>query len=302
MAEIREQYEKLLNYQKILAELDEEYTIKSVNGNYNLSSRLFNHKTFRKATYTTEELQFIRSVKSHVVNNEIYLNPEFQEVQLFTRDVKYVQVAKLPKGTIFDDGGEIDIDQAYWETAHILNIIDDEIYSKGKKGVISKMCRLTALGSLARQVYYYKFKGDRLIETIIDRDPLLQNLWFTICKRVADTMQEAVKALGKDFIFYWVDGVYFKNTPENVDRVTKIFSNKGYESRLKEIPKINFHEKGFTVHDDNKDQKREFTYPHYDTGGKKINYAENFKLAGMANKIISTDFDLLGEIKKKYAA
>ena len=276
--------------------MDEEYTIKVVNGNYELISNMFTHKTFKKSEYTMDELKFIKSVRSYIKRNEIYLLPHFQDNQVFPEDVHYVKVARVPMFKKFDNVCEVDIDQAYWETAYQLGIISDDIYVKGAKGNISKKARLTALGSLAKKKYNYIFKGDKLLDTIVEKDPLLENLWFTICKRVSDVMHQVIVELNGEFIFYWVDGIYFKNTKENVAIAMQVFIENGYQSKFKKVNQIYFHEKGFTVNDYG-DIKREFTYPNYGKKGVKIDYAENFKLATAANKIISSGTDITERLK-----
>jgi hypothetical protein len=289
-------HNQLLEKQKFLIDMSAEYTIKVINGNYELISKMFTHKTFKQSEYTMDELKFIKSVRSYIKKNEIYALPHFQDTQVFPEDVHYVKVARVPMYKKFENVCEVDIDQAYWETAYQLGIISDDIYAKGSKGNISKKARLTALGSLARKTYHYKFKGDKLLDTIIDKEPLLENLWFTICKRVSDVMHQVISALGDDFIFYWVDGIYFNNTPENVSKAMSVFIENGYNSKFKKINQIYFHEAGFTVNDYG-DIKREFSYPNYDKKGARINYAENFKLASVANKIINKGVDMTENLK-----
>ena len=290
--------------------MDEEYTIKVVNGNYELISKMFTHKTFKKSEYTMDELKFIKSVRGYIKRNEIYNLPHFVDNQIFPEQIHYVKVARVPKFQKFDNVCEVDIDQAYWETAYQLGIVSDEIYVAGSKGNISKKARLTALGSLAKKKYNYKFKGRDLIEMTVEKDELLENLWFTICKRVSDVMNKVIIALNGDFIFYWVDGIYFNNTPENVSKAMSVFIEYGYNSKFKKINQIYFHDTGFTANDYG-EIKREFSYPNYSKKGDTIDYAENFKLATVANKIINEEIDLvdglnksmedeLDEIKEKY--
>jgi hypothetical protein len=289
------QFRRFYQKQQVLMSLGEEYTIKVVNGNYELISKMFKAKTFKKSEYNIEELRFIKDVRKHVIKSEVYLEPRFQEHQVFSEDVHYVKVSRVPVGQLFKNVCEVDIDQAYWETAYQLGIVDDKLYQRGSKGNISKKARLTALGSLARKTYNYKFQGDKLLETIVDREPLLENIWFTICKRVSDVMHEVIAELGKDFIFYWVDGIYMVNSPENVQKAMGIFIKNGYNSKFKKINQILFHEKGFVVNDYG-EIKREFAYPNYaKKNGAKINYSRNFRAAKMANKIINDELDLSKE-------
>ena len=154
------------------------------------------------------------------------------------------------------------------------------------------------MDALAKK-YKFTYEGDKLVERLVDREPLLENLWFTICKRVSDVMHEVIHELGDEFIFYWVDGIYMKHTPENVAKTMNIFISKGYQSKFKRINQIQFHEKGFTVNDYG-DIKREFTYPNYSKKGNKVDYAENFKLAEFANNVVNNKIDLVDQIKKEF--
>ena len=281
----------LLDKAKYLADKGEDYTIKVINGNYELISDLFNHKTINKTSYSPPELQFIRSVKRYIIKNDIHLQPQFEK-QYFAEDVHYIKVAKVPIGKKFDNVYEVDIDEAYWKTAHLLKIIDDDVYKRGQKGNISKQARLTALGTLAKKVYLYKFKGDKLDKVNTESDPLLQNLWFTICKRVSDVMNQCIKKIGKDFIFYWVDGIYMKGGIQSVSKAEEIFTNQGYNVKFKKIKQIYFHETGFDCNDYGT-HIRHFNYPYTTKSGQRIlKYMESLELKKLANDIINEDIDI----------
>jgi hypothetical protein len=297
-------YLKILSMQETLMAAGKPFKIKVINGNYELISGLFKGKTTSKSDYTTEELKFIKSVRHYVVKNEVHLEPKFQEQQYFAEDIHYIKVKKVILGKVFKDVVEVDIDQAYWETAYQLGIINDDIYIKGRKGNISKKARLTALGSLAKKVYIHHYSGKNsqgrttLSHTSIERDPLLENLWFTICKRVSDVMHDVIDALGKDFIFYWVDGIYMKNTSDNIQKAMKIFHENGYNSKFKPINQILFHKKGFTVNDFGT-ITREFTYPNYNKKGQKVDYARNAAFKKFADRVMDEEIDLLDHVQEE---
>jgi len=287
----------LMDKAKYLSEKGDEYVIKVINGNYELISDLFKHRTFSKSDYKPRDLNFIKSIKSHILKSEIHLSKPFEK-QYFANDVHYIRVAKVPLGLVFENAYEIDLDEAYWKTAHLLGIITDELYVRGQKGNISKQVRLTALGSLAKKVYYYQFKGKSLRNIKSESEPLLENIWFTICKRVADVMNECIKVLGEEFIFYWVDGIYVQGKDENLHTCLKIFSDYGYNIKYKKIKQIYFHDKGFTCNDYGT-VIREFNYPHYtEEQEKNFTYGESIKLKNLAQKILNQNFDIVEETEK----
>ena len=84
-------YKQLIEKQKVLIDMGEEYTIKVINGNYELISNMFNHKTFKKSEYSMDELNFIKSVRSYIKREEIYALPHFQDNQVFPEEIHYVR-------------------------------------------------------------------------------------------------------------------------------------------------------------------------------------------------------------------
>jgi hypothetical protein len=277
---------------------DEEFTIEITNNNYKLTSDFWRKSTHTKGAYTPYELHFIKSVRKYVRDNNIAIAEQFED-QVLQRDVKYIDVKRAKLDQIYDNVVEIDLDEAYWKTALILGVISKELYEKGKKGKISKQARLTALGTLAKKTTILKYKGFKLIEDQIVNEPLLENLWYTICKRISDVMTKAQKALGKDFIFYWVDGIYLVDTKKNRDLVTKIFTESGYGVKYKKIHKITFNKMGWETQDDaNSEHIRPFNYPHY-SKGKRRSYFESVKLTEHINKLLVEKPDLTEKIKEQ---
>lgn len=278
-----------------LIDRKETFEVVEVNGNYSLKSDLFKEKHFRRGIYTQKELVFIGKVKRHVKKSNVALDPLFRQ-QVLPDHVSYIDVHIQKEGKVFDNVVEIDLDEAYWQTARILGIISEELYQQGKKGTIGKQARMTALGTLAKKSRVFKYKdGKGNLEVV--SDPLLENLWFTICKRISDVMQKAVKALGKDFIFYWVDGIYLVNTPENVKKVEQIFHESGYSTKYKEIITVSFNEKGF-VCQDTETKQRPFNYPHYKTKKKALSYLESIELSNFFNQVLSSNEDITSRIER----
>lgn len=283
---------------KYLQSRGEKFSIEITNSNYKLSSDLWKKSSYKKSSYTPYELHFIKEVRRHVMKNEIYVAPEFEE-QIYRRDIKYIDVKRASLGDVYHKVVEIDLDEAYWRTARVLGIINQEIYDKGKKGKISKQSRLTALGTLAKKTTIMHYEGYKLVKKELRSEPLLENLWYTICKRISDVMTSAQEALGKDFIFYWVDGIYAIDTEKNRKIVADIFTQAGYGVKFQEIPKVEFTDRGWVTQDsEDENDTRFFSYPHYATGKKK-SYMESINLTDFVSDVISNNRDLVGEIMNK---
>lgn len=230
------QLQYIIGLAKWMADDGIPFTLSSTHGNYTLKSKHITRKSFgRNTTITGKELGYINKVRHYV--KKLDLITMFPK-QYFEADVQYVECDPKLKNQVFTDIVEIDIDQAYWETARLLGVISEEIYDIGMSGEISKQARMVALGSLAKKTYHYTFHGQRLIKAEEERSLDTENVWFTICKRVADVMQEIKKIMGEDYLFYWVDGVYVKNNPEVIEKVQSIIAAWGYNSKIKPIHSI----------------------------------------------------------------
>jgi hypothetical protein len=254
------------------------FTLVKSGGSYELVSSLWNEKASARG-FKADDLQFINRVRSYIEKNNVAL--DFLDTYYKGEDIQYIKVKDYAVGEIIEDLIYVDINGAYWQTAHQLGIINDALYVKGLE--VNKVVRLAALGSLAKTKDIWKYDGKDFKKTETIRSPN-ENLWFAICKRVSDVMIEVVNAIGDDFVFYWVDGIYIKNTPDVLSRVTSKFIEMGYTSKFEKIPNIVFHEKGFDVQGALKSDLKHFSWisEGKDKGGAKSKpiseYLENKRL------------------------
>jgi len=238
------------------------FTLIKTGSTYELKSDYMNVKAF-KGGFTVGQMNFIKRVKKHVIDNNIA--GKFIDFDYQSEKINYISVKEFVEGEVLNDILEVDIDRAYWDTAYILGIIDTKIHRAGCSDSIGKKARLAALGSLARHTETWVYNG-KDIKKINERDnpkntKSTENLWFAICRRVSDVMGEAVKACGSDFVFYWVDGIYVRNNPVAFAAISTIFNKWGYECKSKYVSEIVFTEAGFTVQGALNGDLRRFTYP-----------------------------------------
>lgn len=241
----------ILNKQKI------PYTIRVSGSKYQLKSKIFKETAFHNSDMTNTDLQFVRKVKRHILKNGIHL--KFLD-QFFPSDIAYMDANPFLTHTNFDNVIEVDINEAYWKTAYILGIINEEIYEEGKKGTLKKYTRLVALGSLAKKEVEYNYDENGYVGRKEIRSTLTENVWYTICKRVSDVMQSAKVLLGDDYLFYWVDGIYFVKSKKNIEKLKKFFIQNGYTSKEEKTDKVAFGHKWFAVLNDDNSIKKEFSY------------------------------------------
>ena len=224
---------------------------------FTLQSDLFKETARKKSKiFTTQDLVFINRVRNHVEKSDI--NDLFYRKLYTETDIDYIQVSpKMKDGDEYDNVYCIDLTAAYWRTAYLLGIVSKSIYQLGES--VSKPVRLASLGSLAKRKTTWDFDGKSYSREKIVLSPH-SNLWFAVCKRVSDIMTKAKIALGDDFYFYWVDGIYFRNTEANKDKVLKIFREFDYESKPESIEWIKVGAKQFSVKKLDKEKETVFNW------------------------------------------
>ena len=166
-----------------------------------------------------------------------------------------------------------------------MGIISKEIYNEGLKK--DKITRLASLGSLAKRKEVYTYDGSiyRHVETI--RSYETENLWFAICKRVSDIMQSLMNNLGDDFVFYWVDGIYFKRSEENIKKVTDFLSECSYECKFEDVSKVEFLHRTFLVHSETGKSSKLFSWnPDAKKPKSNISLTEAYDLMKYGKKIL----------------
>lgn len=269
-----------------LVELKEPFTMIKSGSSYELASRIWNEKASARA-FTATDLGFINSVRNHI---EKYAKSiDFIDTYYAGEDINYIRVSEYKVGERIEDLVYVDINGAYWQTAHNLGIISDKLYLKGLD--VGKIVRLAALGSLAKKKDIWKFDGLRFKKLDTVKNPN-ENLWFAICKRVSDVMGEVVNAIGDDFVFYWVDGIYIKNKPEVLQNVLSKFIEQGYSSKYELVPYIEFHEKGFDVQGALKTDLKHFSWVNGVSGSKKnsnapiTEYLENERIIRVMESVL----------------
>lgn len=268
----------------------------SKSGNtYELISNLWKEKAIRKA-FKPSDLTFIKSVKDYALKNCVGVN--FMETDFKNSNIEYIKVNKFQVGDVVLDMIYIDINNAYWDTARNLGIISNEIYKRGM--FVSKIPRLSALGALAKTTDTWKYNGEVFVKEQPVRSWSTENLWFAICKKVSDTMVEIAEAIGDDFVFYWVDGIYIKNNPKSFQKVLEIFLKNGYTSKFQQVPKVEFFENQFVVQGVQESDKKRYSWSvAKDKSNKPISdYIENQRLLQVAQDLMHKN-SLLDKRKAK---
>lgn len=155
----------------------------------------------------------------------------------------------------FEKVYEADITAAYYQAALYLGLISEktfEIVTNEKN--ISKPERLRLLGSIAGirvESTYIEGILQEPVEVVKDTD--LRQAWFTICNFVDGCMNNFIQILGSDFIFYWVDGIYFKGNYESEEnnleeiflKLSRLEKHFPFKWKIKPLKSVEIQNKGY---------------------------------------------------------
>lgn len=133
---------------------------------------------------------------------------------------------------------EIDITAAYFYAAYNMKLISKETLNKCLD--LPKKKRLPLLGGIAAKkiIFFYEngIKNDE--KTIIKTDELLRNAWFQICKKVDDLIVDCKQICGKNFLFYYVDGIYFFDSEKLKQKIQNKIQNEKFKCKTLYIDEL----------------------------------------------------------------
>lgn len=120
----------------------------------------------------------------------------------------------------------IDINSAYLSVLQNEGFLSKELHNEIYN--LEKKDRLICLGLLAYEPTYYYFKDGNKIpydSKVVKND--FKNFFLFCVWKTSEVLREVKKVLGNDFIFSWVDGVYFQSVEFLKDIVINEFKANG---------------------------------------------------------------------------
>lgn len=182
-------------------------------------------------------------------------------------DIKYYAFSELTR--LNDSSGEVlnfenvleaDITKAYYQAARNLKFISPEFYETCLN--LPKEQRLKLLGSIAVRKYINSYEDGKHKEQEIKADELMRKAWFLICDNVAACMTEIQNKMQADFLFYWVDGIYFKNSAANKKIIEQVGKKYAFAFKFVSIDKMQSRNLGTHIELElEKDGEKKLFYP-----------------------------------------
>ena len=155
-----------------------------------------------------------------------------KKLPLLKKDTQYYSHAFKEAQFYADTIYNFDLKAAYAYILYIDNFISKKTLDYILK--MPKMQRLTAVGMLAgkKEVFKMNADGDPINSEIIISPTA--NYFFYCVQRTAEIINECSQLLGNGFLFSWVDGIYFTENPDTVEKSSKIILEEFFkEKKLK---------------------------------------------------------------------
>lgn len=209
-------------------------------------------KFYHTSTTMTETIEIVgKKDKLKFVNSDLKLNN--WELNLITSVKKYVlENVELPVPylrPVYIDmdkaidvcGGnmyEVDLTAAFWHIAFMEGFISEDIYKKGLSEKISKKVRLIALGNLAKIETVSFFDGQKFSQPQIIPSNLTEGVFFNVAQKTSELMLDLKFRLGKDFLFFWCDAIFFRGGNENLKNVKEYINSYGLQCKAYRIDEV----------------------------------------------------------------
>lgn len=151
----------------------------------------------------------------------------------------------------------IDISSAYLSVLKNEKIISENTFNwinntstKNKK---AKTARLKSVGMFAKNPMKLIFEKGEIIEFDQTRNPFAW-VFFLACLKTGEAMELCKKELGNDFLFYWVDGIFFRNNKEKIPKILEILKTLGFKSKQENVRNLRKSEKTLLFNKDGKEK------------------------------------------------
>lgn len=158
-----------------------------------------------------------KDVKEYLKNNTIKLPNKYAQIE-YNKELNEDLFGKITA---------TDLNHAYWRIAYNLGIITDKTYTKGLNDDF-KAVRLASLSTMGANKKYQKIKNGKLLDEykVVYGDDTLKDVYKLIRLTCYKYMNQVKKKLGRDFLCYKTDCIYYIDTQYNRKIVKDFFKEK----------------------------------------------------------------------------
>jgi hypothetical protein len=190
-------------------------------------------------------MQSIMGVKAFIAGAKIKKDiiaskqptPNIDKTELKYFEFSHEDILRRTAGEIYC----VDIKSAYASALNNSGVISEETFTYISN--VSKKDRLASLGMLAsrKDAFYYENNTEVSHSKQVSE---FEN-WFYFCVlEIQKVMEQVLKAIQSDFLFYWVDGIFFTGK-HNLQIVENLIASLGYRYTSETCLNFQF------IHDEN---------------------------------------------------
>ncbi len=203
-------------------------TIRGPYGDQKFLTHRFGTKVFAAANMIKKDV--LESRKGKEIMQKVYKKDNYSNSGKFENF--YSPIAK-----------NIDINSAYASCLFYNDLISEKTYKYIRS--LKKEERLPCVGMLARSHTLFKYQEGVCTEILHHREPTAQVFYYLISE-INYLMTDIEFELGGDFIFYWVDGIFFKQftPPKKIRTVEEMILEQGYGFKYEDVRDLRYYKRG----------------------------------------------------------
>lgn len=212
-------------------------------------------KTFLQASDTPHEITlttYTQKITSAISDCNLYLIKENHPIKIFAtakkiekavlnskKEIPFVGHNQINYFSFFNQSKSIfekeiyclDINSAYPTALKILNWIDEKTFQELMK--LPKKSRLVSVGMLGSTKRIFTFNGKELT-SYREEEKKTKGVFMDVCRYVGEVLTESKMLLKNNFLFFWVDGIYFlknEETEKNIQNIISLWEKKGFSGK-----------------------------------------------------------------------
>jgi hypothetical protein len=137
----------------------------------------------------------------------------------------------------------IDLSSAYVYAIRNCELITKETFNYLQ--TLKKGERLPSLGMLASSHTKFLFQGGKCLDYSVHREPTAP-IFYKLIQEINDVMEECRWILGSDYIFHWVDGIFFNfdTPPKKIRMIEEILQEFHFPYKYESVENFSFNKDG----------------------------------------------------------
>jgi len=203
-------------------------------------------QAFRSANMVVKQLEKFWNDGLH--ENKSLMDKILERTILPTRTYDF-DLPRLERGGYYTEINvkSLDLNNAYARVLFNHKLINREMYQMMVR--LPKPVRLITLGMLAKSYCEYTCNDSEMDEdegVEYWRYSKYANLYFFAVQKTTEVMMTIKNILGDSFLFFWVDGVYMKNSvkkkvmDEVISTITNRLSSQRFDYKLEAVPFLRY--------------------------------------------------------------